>query len=170
MKKSIIIIMLVLVIGVATVLAIVPQESNQYIRIHIRANSNSEFDQSVKYTIKDCIVAAITPLAKDITSFDDMYKVLGDNLSRINNIADSKLAALSIPYRARVSLNKENFPTRSYEDITLEGGIYDALIVELGSGNGDNWWCVAFPPLCFVGEETDGNVDYKSIFSKFKKK
>ena len=59
-------------------------------------------------------------------------------------------------------MREEEFPTRVYEGVTLEAGVYDALIVELGTGKGDNWWCVIYPPLCFSGEATGNNVQYRS--------
>ena len=63
-------------------------------------------------------------------------------------------------YKSRAVLREELFPTRTYDNLTLESGFYDALIVELGEGKGDNWWCVVYPPLCFV-ESGHGYV-YKS--------
>lgn len=170
MKKIIISCLLITVIAMATFIALAPQPDNDYIRIHIRANSNSDYDQSVKYTVKDSVVAAITPLAKEITSYDKMYEVLGNNLAYIKQVVDNQLASMNIQYRSTINLNKETFPTRSYQDLTLEGGIYDALIIELGSGSGDNWWCVAFPPLCFVSENNGDDVEYRSIFDKLFRK
>ena len=66
-------------------------------------------------------------------------------------------------YTAKATLKREKFPTRNYDGINFSGGVYDALIVELGTGSGDNWWCVAFPPLCFVPEETSENFRYRSL-------
>ena len=74
--------------------------------------------------------------------------------------ADKILREHGFTYGARASLRQEEFPTRVYEDITLSAGVYDALILELGTGEGDNWWCVVYPPLCFAGG--NGNVVYKS--------
>ncbi|MBO7390523.1 MAG: stage II sporulation protein R, partial [Clostridia bacterium] len=67
-------------------------------------------------------------------------------------------------YGCRVRLGRESFPTRTYGDLTLKEGVYDAVIVELGSGEGKNWWCVAYPPLCFIAAEETGKeeVEYRS--------
>ena len=73
------------------------------------------------------------------------------------------LAANGKKYTAKATLTREKFPTRNYDGINFSGGVYDALIVELGTGSGDNWWCVAFPPLCFVPEETSENFRYRSL-------
>ena len=69
-------------------------------------------------------------------------------------------------------IDKEKFPTRSYENVTLEEGVYDALIIELGSGKGDNWWCIVYPPLCFVNKsDVDAqNIQYQSYLIEIIKK
>jgi stage II sporulation protein R len=71
-------------------------------------------------------------------------------------------------YTSRASIRQEEFPTRTYGDFTLESGVYDALIVELGTGEGDNWWCVIYPPLCFTAG--NGNVTYISAIQQIIKK
>ena len=90
--------------------------------------------------------------------------LLEENLSNIECVADNVLLENGFNYKSKAELNEEYFPTRSYGEYTLENGFYDALIVNLGSGNGDNWWCVVYPPLCFIGSEgTYGkNIKYKS--------
>lgn len=139
------------------------EENNEYLRLHIRANSNSEYDQSIKYKIKDCVVDALKPLASEITSKEKMIEVLNCNLDYIKGIIDNKLIELGQTYQSTVKICEEKFPTRSYEELTLKSGVYDALIIELGTGAGDNWWCVAFPPLCFVAQDNGSNdIVYKS--------
>ena len=76
-------------------------------------------------------------------------------------MCDETLYANGKNYRSRVIVCREYFPTRAYESVVVESGVYDALIIELGEGAGDNWWCVIYPPLCFVKSEDDG-VRYKS--------
>lgn len=169
--KKIIIGVLAVIIAIGVICAVVPEKEQSYIRIHIRANSNSEYDQSVKYKVKDRVVEAITPLAAHIDSKEKMYEILEKNLYNIKNVVDNELRALGQNYTSRIRLGEEEFPTRSYEDLTLGEGIYDALIIELGSGSGDNWWCVAFPPLCFVGNESETEgTHYKSILFDWIKK
>lgn len=130
--------------------------NTEYLRIHIRANSNLETDQSVKYSVKDAVVDYLTPyLAKCDTKFK-AENVLNDRLSEIESIADNVLMRNGFSYTSKAAVKNEKFPTRTYNDITLDCGYYDALIIELGDGKGDNWWCVVYPPLCF----TDGNAGY----------
>lgn len=138
---------------------------DQYLRIHIRANSNETCDQSVKYKVKENIVEYISPKLENITSKSQAMDILNKHLSQMKNVADYTLAQNGYDYQATIRLCKEEFPVRTYGDLTLDSGIYDALIIELGSGEGDNWWCVVFPPLCFVAEDTsEDDFEYKSFF------
>ena len=143
----------------------------EYLRLHIRANSNTAIDQNIKYEIKDLVVEYLTPKVSKCYSKSDAKKMLNENLSGINRVIDEFLAQKGFNYSSSVQILSENFPTRVYEDVTLEAGIYDALIINLGSGTGDNWWCVVYPPLCFTDTK---NVVYRSlildIIEKFKNK
>jgi stage II sporulation protein R len=136
-------------------------EKEDIIRIHIRANSNSEEDQRVKYLVKDAIVDYITPLSEGIESKEDMYALLTRELENLMDIACAVLVKQGYSYGATAELNSEEFPARDYDGVTLPAGIYDALIIRLGTGKGDNWWCVAYPPLCFIGAEDDGTDSFK---------
>lgn len=135
-------------------------ENAAYLRVHIRANSNSEEDQAVKYLVRDQVVAYLTPTVADCESKQEAMEKIQGKLSEISAVADGVLRSKGYFYGAKASLRKEEFPTRVYDTVTLEAGVYDALILELGTGSGDNWWCVVYPPLCFAGG--NGNVVYKS--------
>lgn len=140
-----------------------------YLRIHVRANSNEQIDQSVKYLVKDEVVKFITPYAAQCVDKDAAIKVISGILDGIEEVCDRVLRQNGFTYTSRASVRAEEFPTRVYGDLTLESGIYDALIIELGSGSGDNWWCVIYPPLCFTSATAD--VQYRSaiydIINKF---
>ncbi len=144
----------------------------EYLRIHVRANSNLEIDQSVKYQVKDAVVDFLTPYIANCDTKQKAQDMLNKNLPLIESVCDNVLKSNGFSYKSKASVKNERFPTRVYNDLTLEGGFYDALIIELGSGKGDNWWCVVYPPLCFTGEGR-GYV-YKSkikeIISDFFKK
>lgn len=131
------------------------KQHENYLRIHIRANSNLDADQSVKYLIKDAVVDFLTPVISTCKTKGEFEKVLQENLINIECIADEILAQNSFDYKSSASINNEYFPVRSYDNLTLENGYYDALIINLGSGSGDNWWCVVYPPLCFLNSNAD---------------
>ena len=127
----------------------------EYLRIHIRANSNLSVDQDIKYRIKDEIVNFLTPIIFSCNVKKDFEKKLEENLVNIECIANKFLAQNNFDYKAKARIDNEYFPVRSYDNLTLENGYYDALIVDLGSGEGDNWWCVVYPPLCFLNSNAD---------------
>lgn len=143
-----------------------------YLRIHVRANSNSAEDQQVKYEVKDEVVKFVTPYIKECVDKQTAVNVMKEILPEIEKVCDKALKQRGYNYGARAQIREEKFPTRVYGDLTLEEGVYDALIVELGSGTGDNWWCVIYPPLCFTSASAD--VEYLSIIAdiinRFKRK
>ncbi len=137
--------------------------NKDFVRIHIRANSNESVDQNIKLVVRDAVVDYITPLIVDCTNSHDVIRILDDNLDIIEKIADGVLLNGGFEYRSHAKITNEYFPTREYGKYIFPADYYDALIVNLGSGNGNNWWCVAYPPLCFVGNDVGGNqVKYKS--------
>ncbi len=123
----------------------------EYLRLHIRANSNSEIDQSVKYAVKETVVNYLTPYIAECDTRKKADKMLEECLPAIEKVCDAVLETNGFDYKAKASVKNEKFPTRVYGELTLESGYYDALIINLGSGTGDNWWCVVYPPLCFTG-------------------
>lgn len=147
----------------------VNEAETAYLRVHIRANSNLENDQNVKYKVRDGVVAYLTPTVATCANKRDAMEKIRAELPEIAAVAETILKAEGYDYGARARLAREEFPTRVYEGVTLEAGVYDALILELGTGKGDNWWCVVYPPLCFTSG--NGNVIYKSkiaeIIQKF---
>ena len=137
--------------------------NESYLRIHIRANSNLSCDQEVKYMVRDAVVEYLTPFVACVQSKKELVDVLSSNMNAIENVADKVLQQHGFDYRSTGRINNEYFPTRSYGDVVLEGDYYDALILELGTGSGNNWWCVVYPPLCFTETKSlSGTVKYKS--------
>lgn len=149
-------------------------EATDYIRIHIRANSDSASDQKIKYEVRDSIVCYLTPLLANCKNAEDAKDAIKKYRREIEKTALLTLQAKDCGYGAKAYLTREEFPARTYDGFTLAAGEYDALIIDLGGGEGENWWCVAFPPLCFVPQDGDENVEYKSkileIINKYKEK
>lgn len=139
----------------------VAQEKTDYLRVHIRANSNSAEDQTVKYLVRDAVVDAITPWIIDCTTKEQAICIIKSHISDLERVSEQVLTAHGFTYGARALVRSEEFPTRVYEEYTLEAGVYDALIIELGTGEGDNWWCCIYPPLCFTAVSGQ-NVKYRS--------
>lgn len=147
-------------------------DADEFLRIHIRANSNSDKDQTVKYKVKDEVVKALTPILSEANSKQKALTLVKNNTSLIETVANRVLLEEGFNYKSHAELKKEHFPTRTYDGLTLQSDIYDALILNLGLGGGDNWWCVAYPPLCFVGAESDGSnqIVYRSKLMEIIKK
>ncbi|MCR5553856.1 MAG: stage II sporulation protein R [bacterium] len=170
MKKFLIVLGLIIFIASFLFIAL-PKNSSAtaiskeaYVRIHIRANSNSSADQEVKYKVKNAVVDFLTPIISECSTVSEAHNAIAKNLPKIDSVADKVLKENGFYYGAHSKINDEYFPTRAYDDLVLDEGIYDALIVELGQGVGDNWWCVVYPPLCFIGAENTGtnSITYKS--------
>ncbi len=150
-------------------------DNSEYLRIHIRANSNEEEHQKVKYAVKEQVVKYLTPLLAECGNKEKAYSSVKGSMEEIKAVCSKTLSDNGFEYGCNVYLSKEYFPLRSYNGFTFEGGEYDSLIIELGEGKGDNWWCMVYPPLCFTGGENDGSgrITYKSkileIIENFKK-
>lgn len=155
------------VLGIVLIFLFCPMNVGQeakteYLRIHIRANSNSEADQNVKYKVKDGVVDALIPLLAEVETFDEAKEVMSQNFALIESVANEILQDNGFAYTCKAKIDNEFFPTRVYENLTLEEGYYDALILELGSGAGDNWWCLVYPAFCFTQTQNFDNVVYIS--------
>ena len=152
MKKFCITFLLFLILVVSVICLNYPKETNEYLRIHVRANSNLEVDQNVKYKVKDAVVEFLTPYIAECDTKQKAQQMLEENKEKLTQVANAQLKKEGFSYSARVEIKQEIFPTRVYKNLTLDSGIYDAIILYLGEGTGDNWWCVVYPPLCFTGE------------------
>ena len=135
--------------------------NEEYLRIHIRADSNEAQAQAVKYYVRDALVEYLTPLVAEYPTRAAALQGVSAHLQALSAVAERVLRERGFDYGARAQLRLEEFPTRIYDGYTLLAGQYMALIVELGSGAGDNWWCVVYPPLCFAAENGQ-SVVYKS--------
>ncbi len=167
-NKIVIVVVLILLIVVGA--CFIPQKKVEYdyLRIHIRANSNAEIDQRVKYEIKDELVEFLTPYFCNVKSKDEAIEITNGLSDKMSSLCTDLLRKNGFIYSANVKINNEYFPARTYENTTLEAGYYDAVIVELGEASGDNWWCVMYPPLCFVNKnENSIQIKYKSKIAEW---
>lgn len=123
--------------------------ANKVLRLHILANSNSNFDQNLKLKVRDKVIEFLTPKLKDSKNLDETKQIISDNLMNIKDIA-KKVVSKESDYSVNVSLASSSFPTKYYEDFSFPAGTYESLKIVIGEGNGNNWWCVMFPPLCFT--------------------
>lgn len=123
---------------------------DKLIRLHVIANSDEDIDQKVKLKVKDAVLEELTPALDDSKSKGQSLEILKDRMDSIEEIAEDTLKDNGMDNDVSVVLNESFFPTKYYNDFTLPAGDYLALRVVIGSGEGKNWWCVLFPPLCLV--------------------
>ena len=124
--------------------------ANSVFRLHVIANSDSDVDQNLKYIVRDDLLKYMNTLCANCTSKGEAIAIANEHLENFKEIALNTIKAQGFDYSVNVSIGNFEFPTKHYGDISLPAGYYDALKVEIGEAKGQNWWCVMFPPLCFV--------------------
>lgn len=124
--------------------------SENVFRLHVLANSNSEEDQTLKHLVRDEIIEYLNKLTNNVSSKEEVIEIANSHLDDFKEIAKKVINKNGFNYNVNIQIGNFDFPTKEYGDISLPAGYYDALRVEIGSAEGNNWWCVLFPPLCFV--------------------
>ncbi len=152
MKKLFISIVIALI--VVSLYSFIPFEqecrniSDEVLRIHILADSDSEYDQSLKLKVRDEILSYTEGLYSNVTSKEEAIEITKEHMNQIISTAKRTLQAHGSQKEVKAEILDMNFNTRYYDDITMPSGSYTALRVTIGSGEGKNWWCVMYPSLC----------------------
>lgn len=123
---------------------------NEAIRLRILANSDSESDQAIKRLVRDAVNAEITKWVAELTSIEEARHLIRSRLPEIQKIAESVVAKEQSSQSVKTDFGKVDFPTKLYGQFLYPAGEYEAILITLGEGDGANWWCVLFPPLCFL--------------------
>lgn len=144
----------IIVSAISYASAISENISNSVFRLHVIANSDSEEDQNLKYIVRDKLLEYMNTLTSGITSKDAAIEIAKAHEKDFYNIAKKTIKENGYAYDVKVEIGNSYFPTKYYGDISLPAGFYDSLKVEIGNASGQNWWCVMFPPLCFVDMST----------------
>lgn len=142
--------------------------SGKLIRFHVIANSDSEKDQNLKLKVRDKVLEYVQPLLKDSKNIEESREILNRENEKVLEIAREVIKENGYDYSVESTLDKENFPVKTYGNITLPQGEYEAYRIIIGTGEGQNWWCVMFPPICFV-DITKGEVAYEETEEEMKK-
>lgn len=137
------------------------------IRFHVIANSDTAEDQALKLKVRDKVLEYISPKLKNSKSIEESREIIKENSEAIRKLAEKVIAQNGYKYSVETKLSKEKFPVKTYGNITLPQGEYEAFRIIIGNGNGQNWWCVMFPPLCFI-DITKGEVSYKETENAMK--
>lgn len=125
--------------------------SSALVRLHVIADSDAAEEQEIKLEVRDAVLAYLTPVLEEAENQQQARQIIRDNLEGIAQAAFSAARGRQVS----VTLSRESYPTREYEGFTLPAGRYESLRVILGQGQGKNWWCVVFPPLCLSATESE---------------
>ena len=128
--------------------------SDSVFRLHIIANSDSSADQELKLKVRDKIIEYMNTLTSNSSDKKDVISIVNNHLDSFKEIALNTIKENGYNYDVNIEIGNFHFPTKSYGDISFPAGNYDALKIEIGDAIGQNWWCVLFPPLCFVNSST----------------
>ena len=141
-------------------------KDDDLIRIRVIANSNSEYDQKVKMNLSNILKDELYMLLKDEKNIDSARKTIKNNIDNIDNIVNDNVK----DYKYNINYGLNYFPKKEYNGKVYKEGNYESLLITLGEGKGENWWCILFPPICLVEAEESENVEYdfflKNIFTK----
>ncbi|RDY22997.1 stage II sporulation protein R [Romboutsia maritimum] len=144
---------------------------DKLIRFHVIANSDSEEDQELKLKVRDEVIKYLQPKLSKSSSIKESETIIKHEYDNLEKISKNIISENGYNYDVKVGIKYSNFPTKQYSNIVLPSGEYKALKIVIGKGEGKNWWCVMFPPLCFV-DENNGVIDkatdekLKSVLTK----
>ena len=155
-ELSIIIALIVSIfVGIDTCSANCEDIRENIFRLHVIANSDSQEDQQLKLAVRDRIISIGGDIFAQVHNKQEAETIIRPMLSEFQRAAEDVIKEQGYDYSVKVTISNEYFNTRIYEKVTLPAGKYDALRVIIGSGEGKNWWCVMFPPMCLpAAEET----------------
>ncbi len=135
--------------------------SDNFFRLHILANSDSEIDQNLKLKVRDAIIKYMNSQNFSDSSKSEVITAVEEDLENYKLIAETVISDAGFDYPVSVEIGNFHFPTKVYGNISLPAGYYDALRIKIGNAEGQNWWCSLFPPLCFV-DISSGVIDETS--------
>ncbi len=140
--------------------------ANSVFRLHVIANSDREEDQNLKYIVRDSLLKYMNSICENCKTKEDAIAIVEKNKTAFEQIALNTIKEEGYDYSVTINIGNFEFPTKDYGDISLPSGYYDALRVEIGEAKGRNWWCVMFPPLCFVDISSGVVPDESKEFMK----
>ena len=155
-KKCVLCLALVILMGFILFYTYIGDSQNQYegiVRLHVLANSDTVEDQALKLKVRDAVIEYMEK-QDDLNSAGEAREYLSENLNRLEKIAEGVIASEGYDYSARADMGVRYIPEKAYGGNTFPAGNYEALNITIGRGEGENWWCVLFPPLCLLEEGT----------------
>ena len=141
---------------------------NEAIRFRVIANSNTLYDQNIKTILKNTVQNEIFNIIKDSKTIDDTRNSIKDSINNIDNLVKNTLNNLNYDKKYSIKYGNNYFPKKKYKGNTYKEGKYESLVITLGDGQGDNWWCVLFPPYCLMESENTNteDIEYTTLFNE----
>lgn len=167
MKKIIVIICLLIYLGFINNVksdVIIPKEA---IRLRIIANSNSDYDQNIKLKLSVEINKEIQKLLSNTSNVYDARNIIKNNVDNLNNKIEKFLKKENYNMNYKIVYGNNYFPSKTYNGVIYKEGLYESLVITLGSGRGKNWWCVLFPPLCLVEKDNNYKLFVQELIDKY---
>ncbi len=138
---------------------LIPEDA---LRLRILANSNTEYDQSIKDEVSVEVENTLSSLLKDSQGVNDSREIINENMYLIEHSVNKVFLRHNYTEDFTISYGLNYFPEKEYKGVIYDEGEYESLLITLGSGKGDNWWCVLYPPLCMIEAEGSTEIEYKS--------
>ena len=164
MKKPLIIFIAIILayicIGNVSAKKLIPDEA---IRMRVIPNSNETHDQNIKQKVRDAVQLKMYNLLKDTQGIEEARIIIKENINTLDQTVSDVLIKENYNLGYQVNYGKHYFPEKIYKGVTYDEGMYESVLITLGKGEGDNWWCVLFPPLCLIEAEESTDVEYKSF-------
>lgn len=157
------------ILGISLVAALFPVhgESEIYdtvVRFHVIANSDSEGDQALKLKVRDEVIGIVSPAVKDCKNQAEAIAAIGGITDKLQLAAESVIADEGYDYKVSIEIGEEYYPTKTYESCAFPEGTYVSLRINIGEGEGQNWWCCLFPPLCLSAATPDDDENNEDAF------
>ena len=163
-KRRLILLIGIFIIISGTTIGVIAKEINKIdkytydfkenlIRFHVLANSDTEEDQALKLKVRDAVISYLQPKLEESESIEESEQIIKQEYENLEKISKNIIYDNGYTYNITVGLQYSDFPAKQYSSVVLPAGQYKALKIVIGEGQGKNWWCVMFPPLCFVDEE-----------------
>lgn len=165
------IIIFLLYVGITNALKTNNMIPDDAIRVRVIANSNSDYDQNIKMSVKNVVTADMYKLLKNVKGVNNARDTIKNNLEYLNKDINSLLKEKNYSLGYDINFGYNYFPKKFYKGVEYKDGYYESLVVTLGEGKGDNWWCVLFPPICMIEASDNDDVEYTTLvndlFSKY---
>ena len=146
----------------------IPKEA---IRVRVIAGSNDKYDQEVKMNVKDIVTSDMYNLMSNVDSIERARESITNNIPTLSKDIDKYLNEINYNTNYDINFGYNYFPKKVYKGVEYKEGMYESLVVTLGNGEGNNWWCVLFPPICMIEAEESTDIEYttmvKEIMNKY---